>query len=852
MFFVEGDRKFFARGVSYGPFSPTQLGEPFPEKECVERDFALMHELGANTIRVYHVPPGWLCELAAHFGLRLLVGIPWAQHVRFLDSRSEREEIRRRVREGVRSLCHAPNVLAFLVGNEIPPDVVRWYEAPRVERFLQTLADEVKQIDPEALVSYANFPMTEYLDVDRLDFVSFNVYLHRIEDLRRYLSRLQNLAGPRPLVLTEFGIDSLREGEDRQATLVARSAREAARLGCAGTIVFAHTDEWHTGGFDIEDWAFGLVTRDRRPKPAFEAVQRVYRSEVPELPDAAPRVSVIVCAYNAERTLEECLHSLRRIRYPDFEVIVVDDGSTDSTRAIAEQFPEFRLISHENRGLSAARNDGIRAARGAIVAFTDADCAVDPDWLALLVDRLTSGTFAGVGGPNLPPPEDDHWVADVVARSPGGPTHVLLGDWEAEHVPGCNMAFWRDSLLEVGLFDPIFRTAGDDVDVCWRLQDAGHAIGFAAAALVWHRRRHTVRAYLAQQAGYGRAEAMLHFKHPRRFNGLGHSRWAGRIYGGSSGRGLLGARGVVYGGPFGRALFQTLYAAPRPLLRHLPATLEWHATALGLLLLGALSYAARAPVPILLCAGLALLSLSVAQAVDAALRWDRRDLPAVRSRLLLAALSALGPLVRGFERFSWRVRGLSQAAPVRPEGARRRPGLDWLRRRLVLSYWNETSIEKETCLSALGDVLRRCGLHVVSDDGWRAWDLLLHRGLWTRGEIKTLVENHGAQKRRIVVGMRLRRTVPARLVTGALGLAASVSAGVGPPWAVGLLVLGLLGTEGYLRCELYRLARTFRDAVEVAFRPLPVVALGERRRRAGATRTPERSLPPRAPVAPAT
>jgi glycosyltransferase involved in cell wall biosynthesis len=851
MFFVAGDRKFFARGVSYGPFPPNQLGEPFPEKAWVERDFALMQELGANTIRVYHVPPGWLCESAAHFGLRLLVGIPWGQHVRFLDSRSDRDEIRRRVREGVRSLCHAPNVLAFLVGNEIPPDVVRWYEAPRVERFLRTLADEVKQTDPAALVSYANFPMTEYLDADRLDFVSFNVYLHRIEDLRRYLSRLQNLAGPRPLVLTEFGIDSLREGEDRQAEIVARSAREAARLGCAGTVVFAHTDEWHTGGFDIEDWAFGLVTRDRRPKPAFEALKRVYRSELPERLDPAPRVSVIVCAYDAERTLEECLLSLRRIRYPDFEVIVVDDGSTDSTRAIAERFPEFRLISHDNRGLSAARNDGIRAARGAIVAFTDADCAVDPDWLTFLVDRLTSGAFAGVGGPNLPPPEDEHWVADVVARSPGGPTHVLLGDWEAEHVPGCNMAFWRDSLLEVGLFDPIFRTAGDDVDVCWRLQDAGHAIGFAAAALVWHRRRHTVRAYLAQQAGYGRAEAMLHFKHPHRFNGLGHSRWAGRIYGGVCGRGLLGARGVVYGGPFGRALFQTLYAAPRPLLRHLPATLEWNAAALGLLLLGALFHAARSPVPILPLAGLALLSLSVAHAADTALRWDRRDLPAVRSRLLLALLCHLGPLVRGFVRLKGRVRGLCQAAPLRSERPRRRPGLDWLRRRLSLSYWNETSIEKETCLSAIGDVLGRFGLHVVSDDGWRAWDLLLHRGLWTRGEIKTLVENHGAQKRRIVVGMRLRRTVPARLLTGALGAAALVSAGLGPPSAAGLLLVALLATEGFLRRELHRLARTFRDAVAIAFRPLPVVAIGERPGRAAATGAREGASPARVPIAPA-
>ena len=176
------------------------------------------------------------------------------------------------------------------------------------------------------------------------------------------------------------------------------------------------------------------------------------------------------------------MESLRHVRYPNYEVIVVDDGSTDRTKEIAERYPDYRIISHENRGLSVARNEGILAANGEIVAFTDSDCAVDPDWLTFLVHRLLSESFAAVGGPNLPPPEGN-WVEEVVARSPGGPTHVLLSDWEAEHIPGCNMAFWRKHLIEVGLFDPVYRAAGDDVDICWRLQNAGHKIGFSAAAL---------------------------------------------------------------------------------------------------------------------------------------------------------------------------------------------------------------------------------------------------------------------------------------------------------------------------------------------------------------------------------
>jgi glycosyltransferase involved in cell wall biosynthesis len=822
MFFVDRDRKFFARGVSYGPFSP-RLGEPFPEKAQVESDFAQIRELGANTIRVYHVPPDWLIGLAEEFGLRLLVGIPWAQHLRFLDSRSEQREIQRRVRDAAHALRHCPGLLAFLVGNEIPPDVVRWYEAPRVGRFLAELADEIRQVDPEALVSYANFPMTEYLGVEGLDFLSFNVYLHRIDALGRYLGRLQNLAAARPLLLTEFGIDSIREGEARQAEIVGRSIEEAARLGCAGTVLFSYTDEWHTGGFDIQDWAFGLVTRDRKPKPAFRAVQRLYRSELPESPDPAPLVSVIVCAYNAERTLRECLDSLRRIRYPSFEVIVVDDGSIDGTRRIAETFPEFRLISHENRGLSAARNDGIRAARGEVVAFTDSDCAVDPDWLTFLVHRLLSGEFAGVGGPNLPPAEDD-WVADAVSRAPGGPMHVLLSDWEAEHIPGCNMAFWRRHLHDVGLFDPVFRTAGDDVDICWRLQDAGCAISFAPSALVWHRRRHTVRACLAQQVGYGRAEALLLLKHPHRFNGFGHSRWQGRIYA-QAGSCHIGTRGVVYGGRFGRALFQTLYAAPASRLHHLPLTLRWNALAFGLLLLGSLSYAVGRPLPSLALAGLLLLAVAVGQAVRTALGVDRREVPTWRSRWLVALLSYLGPLVRAVARIRGYLRGIPRVPRLEREPDGPRPDFDLLRRGLSVSYWNETAVGKETCVAALLEFLKPPDYHVVPDDGWRAWDLKLYHGVWLRGQIKVLVANHGARKRQIDVGMQLRQTRLAKALTSACAIGALFTAALGEWPAVGSFAGALFALEVFLGHQLYRFAHAFRDAVAVAFRSLPVVAL---------------------------
>src|SRR5258707_796130 len=83
----------------------------------------------------------------------------------------------------------------------------------------------------------------------------------------------------------------------------------------------------------------------------------------------------------------------------------------------------------------------------------------------------------------------------------------------------------RWALDEIGGFDPIFMKAGDDVDVCWRLEQAGFKIGFSPAALVWHYRRSTIPAYLGQQSGYGEAEALLVRKHPEYFNSFGGSLW---------------------------------------------------------------------------------------------------------------------------------------------------------------------------------------------------------------------------------------------------------------------------------------------------------------------------------------
>jgi len=255
---------------------------------------------------------------------------------------------------------------------------VRWHGQGRVERFLRSLYEEGKAASPDSLFTYVNFPPTEFLDLSFLDICSFNVYLHREHELRAYLARLQHIAGQKPFLLAEAGADSIREGEAHQAEITSMHIRAAFEEGACGAIAFAWTDEWWRGGHPVEDWNFGLVDRDRRLKPAALAVASAFDSA----PFSSarqrtwPKISVVVCAYNAADTLADCLASLERLTYPDYEIILVNDGSKDRTSEIGRSFARVRVIDTPNAGLSAARNVGLAEATGDIVAYTDADTRV--------------------------------------------------------------------------------------------------------------------------------------------------------------------------------------------------------------------------------------------------------------------------------------------------------------------------------------------------------------------------------------------------------------------------------------------------------------------------------------------
>ena len=323
-FFFEGERKFFVKGVTYGPFKPDADGHYLGSVEQASRDLLQMRELGVNVARVYHLPPRWFLDCCATAGVRVLITLPWAKHVEFLVRAKTRREIVRAVRKAVAEHAGHPAIFGYLVGNEIPTTMVRWLGVRRVTEFLETSSASGGKPIPNVLFSYASYPPTEYLLPQNVDFYCFNVYLHDQRDFESYLLRLQNLAEEKPLMLGEFGMDTIRHSEEEQAEMLGWHVDSVVRCGLAGTIFFTWTDEWFTGEQEITDWAFGLVTRDRTPKKSFFALQKKLGQDDASLPHRdlpqTPFVSVIVCSYNGAKTLAECLESLGKINYPSYEV----------------------------------------------------------------------------------------------------------------------------------------------------------------------------------------------------------------------------------------------------------------------------------------------------------------------------------------------------------------------------------------------------------------------------------------------------------------------------------------------------------------------------------------------------
>ena len=752
-FLFLGDQKLTIRGVTYGTFGADAAGNLFPPRQVVASDFAAMREAGINAIRTYTAPPPWLFEEARAAGLWVLVGIYWDGRNCTFDDPQALRAAESATREAVRRCKPYTDVLlGWVIGNEIPPLVVRLHGRRIVERFLEQLAAIVRAEDPDGLVSYGTYPTTEFLQLDFADFVLLNVYLLEPQRLASYLDRMLIEAKGKPLLLGEFGEDSLSKGEAHQSDLLDWSIPLAFERGVAGLFVFSWTDDWVVGGNRVEDWAFGLVDRERQAKPALETVRKRFATHALAGVSVEriallgwPKVSVVVCNYNGGATLDETLASLAQLDYPDYEVVYVDDGSTDDSLAIAKRYEgRIRIIAQPNQGLSVARNVGAEAATGWIVAYTDSDAYVDRDWLRFLVLRLCSGDYVAAGGPNLTP-ESDGAMAQLIAVCPGNPTYVLKDNVDADHIAGVNMAFRRDVLLGMGGFDPIHTRAGDDVDICWRLLDTGYKIAFSATAIVWHHRRPSMRRYLRQQYGYGEAENQLEHKHPERFNLAGSIRWAGRVYLAPK-RVSAVFRPFIYHGRLGQAMFQTLYQKEPSLLTFGPAMIHWYLAWALLFVLSPLSWW-------MLFVAVVTFMMSVWVAVVAGITSEPPPRLSRVRRFQRVAVIALLHFLHPIVRFAGRIAPLD--ASLRRSARRAgddRPRVDltailaeagWSVRRTkqMVRYWGVSAGMRERVVRALHQELKAMRVSAVFGQEFDNYDLALSGALLNTGRIHTAPEH---------------------------------------------------------------------------------------------------------------
>ncbi len=418
------------------------------------------------------------------------------------------------------------------------------------------------------------------------------------------------------------------------------------------------------------------------------------------------------------------------------------------------------------------------------MAYLDSDAKADPDWLRYLAVTFMKLDVAGVGGPNIVPPEDN-WVAKCVYRSPGGPTQVMLNDQYAEHIPGCNMSFRKSALEDIGGFDPMFRMAADDVDICWRLINAGYQIGFSPSAVVWHHRRPSVKAYWHQQVGYGISESILERKTPDKFNPWGHASWVGRIYAPYPFF-RMKTRSLIYHGIWGSAPFQPMYdRGSGNLFAVFPRAMESHA---ALVLLAFLSIFFPWALAIF-AVGFAYIigycvSCALAAKIDGLVAAEGPPtlLRRMRWRTLIAYLHFLEPIARDWGRFKG---GLTSWRPVFSDrSAKRRPSRSWrqfqpFKRVVRWTIPGTVALEKNAFLDRLLRKLTRPGCAVSCNGMFDDWDLKLRRGTLGVARLRMVAEHHGGPKRLARLSVVI---VPPRSLYFVFGMIAALA-----------LVMGKLG-----------------------------------------------------------
>ena len=301
--FTVGGRPFVVRGIHYGPWRPgtgPNKHYPFPKLEHVANDFEMIRGTHANTVLIYDAPPEVL-DLAEQHSLKVV-------YVFALDWWSiggpNQSQMTSQIVERVKALRAKPALFAWILGNEVGGQILQERGTEPIISGLKELYAAVKAADSQHPISHANWPPARHLDLAFLDFVSFNVYpLWPPEVVAagfgRYIeTTLRPIAGERPLLISEFGVNTTEASEDGQSRLLRSSWIDLLGAGAAGGIVFEFADEWwknYNNPVRPGDWwtrvpaqddevrhdidpeeNYGLVRADRTAKPAFAVVAEFF------------------------------------------------------------------------------------------------------------------------------------------------------------------------------------------------------------------------------------------------------------------------------------------------------------------------------------------------------------------------------------------------------------------------------------------------------------------------------------------------------------------------------------------------------------------------------------------------
>lgn len=236
--------------------------------------------------------------------------------------------------------------------------------------------------------------------------------------------------------------------------------------------------------------------------------------------DDYPSVSIIIPVRNRPEEIRACLQSLAKLHYPPekLEILVVDDCSTDATPDVIREFPVTLLAMEHHRQASFCRNAAARHARHDILAFIDSDCEADPDWLLALTPAFREDSLAAVGGMI-----DSYHTTNHLDRYEKVQSSLMVSSChkrsgEADrffYVPSCNFLIRRERFLQLGGFRNHLHV-GEDVDLCWRLQNSGFQVDYRPIGTIYHKHRNRLPAFCSRRFDYGTSEPQLHKLHENR------------------------------------------------------------------------------------------------------------------------------------------------------------------------------------------------------------------------------------------------------------------------------------------------------------------------------------------------